>query len=220
MRVGFKVTYGGRPVPGARIAPALPLTTGFPFLPAQPETDANGEWFGVAPMAISPANYLLDVSVKGRGRRVRISGTFDEIESYFLVNLSEGTFSRQSLGKRIPGDGYFAVDQQLLDTRELIEVTNDPVRFISACATCQYFFPPAFGAGFCVVNGLRTPAIPIKSALNTTCRLYYPFFLQPNSPLRLRRDLSRRVPVPSEDLRELRLTPALTLDLPGRGRHV
>ncbi len=217
MRVGFKVSYGGRPVKGASIVPLLPLTTGFPFLPAQPETDSEGEWFGVVPLAVSPANYLMDVSVRGMGHEVRINGAFDEIESHFLVNLSEGTFTRQRLGARIPGDGYFEVDQKLLEERELIDVTNDRVKFISACATCQYYFPPGLGTGFCVVNGLRTPGIPIGSALNVTCRLYYPFFLQPNSPTRLQRDLARRIPVPSEDLRELRLTPALTLDLPGRG---
>lgn len=217
MRVGFRVTYQGQPVKGATIVPLLPMTTGFPFFPAQPETDAKGEWFGVIPLTVSPANYLMDVSIRGMGHEVRISGAFDEIESYFLVNLSAGTFTRQRLGERIPGDGYFEVDQKLLRQEELIDVTADPVRFISACATCQYFFPPGFGTGFCVVNGLRTPAIPIKSALNITCRLYYPGFLQPNSPPRLQRDLARRIPFPSEDLGELRLTPALTLGLPGIG---
>lgn len=217
MRVGFKVTYGGRPLKGASIVPLLPLTTGFPFLPAQPETDSNGEWFGVVPLAVSPATYLMDVSVRGRGHEVRINGTFDEIESFFEVNLSDETFVRRRLGARIPGDGYFAVDEELLKPEELIDVTNDPVRFISACATCQYYFPPGFGIGFCVVNGLRTPAIPIKSAVNITCRLYYPTFLQPNSLPRLQRDISRRIPLPSQDLREIRITPALTLDLPGRG---
>ena len=98
MRVGFKATYGGRPVKGASIVPLLPLTTGFPFFPAQPETDSNGEWFGVVPLAVSPATYLMDVTVRGMGHEVRINGTFDEIESYFLVNLSEGTFTHQRLG--------------------------------------------------------------------------------------------------------------------------
>ena len=49
--------------------------------------------------------------------------------------------------------------------------------------------PPGLGIGFCAVNGLRTPAIPIPDARNNFCRLYYPFFLQPNSPQRLARDL-------------------------------
>lgn len=215
MRVGFLVTYNGRPVRGASIVPLLPLTTGFPFLPVAPVTDQNGEWFGVAPLAVSPANYLMDVTVRGMGHEVRINGTFDEIENRFLVDLARGTFRRERLGQRIPGDGYFELDQRLLREEELIDVEADPVKFISACATCQYFFPPGFGRGFCVVNGLRTPAIPIESALNITCRLFYPFFLQPNSPQRLQRDLARRVPVPTADLRELRLTPALSLNLPG-----
>ncbi len=217
MRVGFKVTYNGCPLEGASVVPSLPLTTGFPFLPVQPATDRNGEWFGVAPLAVSPALYLLDVTVQGRGHQVRINGTFDEIENRFLVDLSRGTFTRERLGRRIPGDGYWELDQRLLRQEELIDVADDQVKFISSCATCQYFFPPSFGTGFCVVNGLRTPAIPIESARDITCRLYYPFFLQPNSPQRLQRDLGRRIPTPSEDLRELRLTPALTLDLPGRG---
>ena len=217
MRVGFKVTYNGRSVAGARIVPLLPLTTGFPLFPASPVTDQNGEWFGIAPLALAPALYLLDVSVQAMGHEVRISGPFEEIENRFLVDLSRGTFSVERLGKRIPGDGYFEVGQALLREEELIDVTSDPVRFISSCATCQYYFPPSFGTGFCVVNGLKTPAIPIESALNLTCEFYYPFFLQPNSPQRLQRDLARRVPVPSEDLREIRLTPALTLALPGRG---
>ena len=217
MRVGFKVTYNGRPLAGAKIVPLLPLTTGFPFFPAEPSSDSNGEWFGVAPLAIAPAVYLLDVTVQGMGREVRIRGTFEEIENRFLVDLSRGTFSVEKLGDRIPGDGYFEVGQALLREDELIDVTDDPVKFISSCATCQYFFPPSFGTGFCVVNGLKTPAIPIESALNITCEFYYPFFLQPLSPQRLQRDLLRRVPVPLEDLREIRITPALTLALPGPG---
>ena len=217
MRVGFQVTYNGRPVAGARIVPRLPLTTGFPLLPTVPATDAQGEWFGVAPLALAPALYLLDVTVQGLGHQVRISGPFEEIENRFLVDLSRGTFSVERLGERIPGDGYFQVGRALLREEELIDVTSDPVRFISNCATCQYYFPPGFSAGFCVVNGLKTPAIPIKSALNITCEFYYPAFLQPNSPLRLQRDLARRVPVPSEDLREVRITPAVNLALPGRG---
>ena len=217
MRVGFKVTYDGRPVEGASIVPLLPLTSGFPFFPAQPVTDRQGEWFGISPLAISPARYLLDVTVHGMGHQVRINGPFEEIENRFLVDLSRGTFTTEQLGSRIPGDGYFALDQELLREEELIDVSDDPVKFISSCATCQYFFPPGFGRAFCVVNGLRTAAIPIPSALNITCRLYYPFFLQPNSPQRLQRDISRRIPLPSEDLRELRITPALAVNLPGRG---
>lgn len=215
MRIGFKVTWRGQPVEGAAIIPSLPLTTGFPFFPAAPVTDAQGEWFGVAPLAIAPAAYLLDVTVQGRGQGVRINGTFEEIENRFLVDLSEGTFRVEQLGTRIPGDGYFQVGQNLLKEEELIDVSRDPVKFISSCATCQYFFPPSFGTGFCVVNGLKTPAIPIKSAVDITCRFFYPFYLQPLSPQRIQRDLSRRVPVPSEDLTEIRITPALTLGLPG-----
>ena len=63
MRVGIKVLRNGQPAEGITLAPNLPLTTGFPLIPAFPRTNANGEWFGIVPVAISPAVYLMDVVV-------------------------------------------------------------------------------------------------------------------------------------------------------------
>ncbi len=40
------------PVEGVALVPSPPLTTGFPFIPAVPQTNENGEWFGVVPLAI------------------------------------------------------------------------------------------------------------------------------------------------------------------------
>ncbi len=215
MRVGIKVLRNGRPAVGITLAPSLPLATGFPLLPAFPRTDANGEWFGIVPLAISPAVYLMDVVVDPEGSAVRINGGFDEIENQFFVDLNRRTVERLRLGTRIPGDGYFEVDTRLLQPKEVVNVSRDQVRFISNCATCMYFTFPGLATGFCAVNGLRTPAIPIPDARNNTCRLYYPYFLQPLSPQRLARDLNWRVPAPEADLRSVRLTPALTLALPG-----
>ena len=215
MRIGIKVLRNGQPAVGVTLAPRLPLATGFPLMPAFPLTDANGEWFGVVPLAISPAVYLMDVVVDPEGSSIRINGGFDEIENQFFVDLDRGTVERVQLGTRIPGDGYFKVDTRLLLPKEVVNVSRDAVRFVSNCATCQYYLPPGFATGFCAVNGLRTPAIPIPDARNNTCRLFYPFFLQPISPQRLARDLSWRVPTPEADLRSVRLTPALTLALPG-----
>jgi len=215
MRVGIKVVRNGQAAAGVPLVPNLPLATGFPLLPAFPRTDMNGEWFGVVPLAISPAVYLMDVVVDPEGSAIRINGSFSEIENQFFVDLNRRTVGMQRLGDRIPGDGYFAVDTRLLQPREVVNISRDQVRFISNCATCQYFLPPGFGGGFCAVNGLRTPAIPIPDSRNNSCRLYYPFFLQPNSPQRLARDLSWRVFTPEADLRSIRITPALTLALPG-----
>ena len=194
MRVGFQVTSNGRPVEGARIVPWLPLTSGFPFFPALPVTDRKGEWFGVAPLAISPALYLMDVSVQGRGRQVRISGAFDEIENRFLVDLAAGTWRRERLGARIPGDGYWEPDPRLLREAELIDVSGDPVRAVSNCSTCVYLFPPGAPRGQCLVNGIQTDPIPIEDAPNTSSRKYYPFFLHPVSLGRLALDARRLWP--------------------------
>ena len=128
--------------------------------------------------------YLMDVVVDSDGSSVGISGTFDEVENQFFVDLNRRRVEGGRLGTRIPGDGYFEVDTCLLQATEVINVSRDPVKFVSNCATCQYFFPPGLATGFCVVNGLRTPAIPIPDAKNDSYRLYYPFFLQPNSPQR------------------------------------
>ena len=95
MRVGIKVLRNGQPAAGVSLVPNLPLTTGFPLIPAFPRTDANGEWFGVAPLAISPAVYLMDVVVDPEGSSIRISGGFDEIENQFFVDLNRLTVERQ-----------------------------------------------------------------------------------------------------------------------------
>ncbi len=79
MRVGIKVVRNGQPTAGVALVPNPPLTTGFPLIPAFPPTEANGEEFGVAPLAISPAVYLIDVVVDPEGVSIRISGSFDEI---------------------------------------------------------------------------------------------------------------------------------------------
>ncbi len=52
MRVGIKVLRNGVPVEGVVQVPNLPLTTGFPSIAAVPQTNENGGWFGVVPLAI------------------------------------------------------------------------------------------------------------------------------------------------------------------------
>ncbi len=52
MRVGIKLLRNGVPVEGFALVPNIPVTTGFPFIPAVPQTNENGEWFGVVPLAI------------------------------------------------------------------------------------------------------------------------------------------------------------------------
>ena len=69
MRVGIKVVRNGQPAAGVTLVANLPLTTGFPLIPAFPRTEVNGEWFGVAPLAISPLVYSMDVVVDPEGGR-------------------------------------------------------------------------------------------------------------------------------------------------------
>ncbi len=164
MRVGIKVLRNGVPVEGFALVPNLPLTTGFPFIPVVLQTNENDEWFGVVPLAIGAAMHMMDVVVDPEGSAVGISGTFDEVENQFFVDLNRRTVERRRLGTRIPGDGYFEVDTRLLQPTEVINVSRDRVKFVSNCATCQYFFPPGLATGCCVVNGLRTPAIPIPDS--------------------------------------------------------
>ena len=102
MRVGIKVLRNGRAAEGASPAQMLPLTTGFPLIPACPRTDVNGEWFGLVPLAISPAIYLMDVVVDPGGSAIRISGGFDEIETQLFVDLNRRNVERKKLGDRIP----------------------------------------------------------------------------------------------------------------------
>ncbi len=114
MRVGVKVVRNGQPAAGVTLVSNLPLTTGFPLIPASPRTDVNGEWFGLVPLAISPAVYLMDVVVDPEGSAIRISGGCNKIESQFFADLNRRTVERVRLGTRIPGDGYFEVDNRLL----------------------------------------------------------------------------------------------------------
>lgn len=103
MRVGIKVVRNGQPAAGVPFVPNLPLTTGFPLIPAFPRTYVNGEWFGVVPLAISPAVHVIDVVVDPEGVAIRISGGFDEIETQQFVDLNRRTVERHRLGDRIPG---------------------------------------------------------------------------------------------------------------------
>ncbi len=114
MGVGIKVVRIGQPTAGVALVSNLPLTTGFPLIPAFPRTDVKGEWFGVAPLAISPAVYVIDVVADPEGVAIRISGGFDEIETQLFVDLNRRTEERVRLGDRIPGVGYFEVDNRLL----------------------------------------------------------------------------------------------------------
>lgn len=205
MRVGFQVSRGHLPVEGARIVGTL--TTGFPFLPAMPLTNHNGEWFGVAPIFVSPGSYFMAVRVSEGGESVSIRGVFDEIENLFHVDLGSKTWQREKLPTRIPGDGYYEVDQQLLEPWEVVhlggphtlilpseDLWRDPVLDISSCAQCLYYALPGAPSGVCLVNGAKTPSIPIDHPAQMTCRLYYPIFLHPISPQRAIRDLARGLP--------------------------
>ena len=94
MRVGIKVLRNGQPAAGVALDPNLPLTTGFPLIPAFPRTDVNDEWFGVATLAISPAVYVIDVVADLEGVAIRISGGFDEIETQLFVDLNRRAVER------------------------------------------------------------------------------------------------------------------------------
>ncbi len=52
MRGGIAVLRNGVPAEGVALVPNPPLTTGFPFIPAVLQTNENGKWFGVVPLAI------------------------------------------------------------------------------------------------------------------------------------------------------------------------
>ncbi len=81
MRVGIKVVRNGQPAAVDTLVANPPLTTGFPLIPAFPRTDVNGEWFGVATLAILLAIYVIDIVVDPEGVAIRINGSFDEIET-------------------------------------------------------------------------------------------------------------------------------------------
>ena len=200
MRVGFRVTRGGSPVGGARIRCRVPAClidisvdiAGIPVptIVREAVTDENGEWFGVAPIAVAPALYYLDVDVTDGESTVRVRGLFREISNMIYVDLESGSFEARPLDQRIPGDGYNIVFDMLITEEDLIDVSGDPVRAVSRCSICLYYERLT---STCVVNGPRM-LIPIADPENTTCPLYYPFFLPP-SPVRLSRDLPRGVPL-------------------------
>ena len=81
-----------------------------------PRTDVNGEWFGVVPLAISTAVYLMDVVIDSEGSAIRNNGSFDEIETRFFVDLNRHTVERQRLGDRIPGSSSGQDDVPVLYT--------------------------------------------------------------------------------------------------------
>lgn len=189
MRVGFQVNRSGIPVEGAEIRGTL--TTGFPFVPTVGITDVNGEWFGVAPIAVSPANYFMQATVIHGAAQLEIKGVFDEIENLFSVDLDAGQYTRERLSERIPGDSYWSPTPDFLSELDLIDLSGDPVRGVSSCGTCLYFVPLGLPSGQCLVNGLQTSPIPIADAARTSSPWFYPFFLHPVSPQRLQRDLSR-----------------------------
>lgn len=159
---------------------------------------------------------MIDVVVNPEGGAIRINGAFNEIETKCSVDLNRRTVQRQRLGDRIPGDECLEVVNRLLQPKRLVNVARDPVRFGSNCPSCQYFVFPGLATGFCAVNGLRGPAIPIPDARSNSCRFYYLFLWQLNSPQRLARDICRRIPIPEPEQRSFRLTPVPTLSLPGK----
>ncbi len=69
MRVGTKVLRNGVPVEDVALVPNLPLTTGFPFIPAVLQTNENDEWFSAGPLAIGAAKYMMDVVGDSEGER-------------------------------------------------------------------------------------------------------------------------------------------------------
>ena len=195
--MGFKVVRWGEPVKGAEIISNVPL--GLIDISSMTRirvvrravTDENGEWFGVAPLALAPALYYMDVTVREGGDSVRISGVFSEISNMVIVDLAKKEYTVEALSGRIPGDGYFRVDDTIITESDLIDVSDDPVKAVSRCSICLYFNRVS---RTCVVNGRKGPKIRIEDPGNTTCQLYYPFFLPP-SMQRLARDLQRGTPL-------------------------
>ncbi len=59
----------GQPAAGVALVPNLPLTIGFPLFPAFSQTVANGKWFSMVSLAISPVVYLMYVVVDPEGGR-------------------------------------------------------------------------------------------------------------------------------------------------------
>lgn len=180
MRVGFRITKGSTPINKATIVGNL--TT--PIL----ITDTNGEAFSIAPMFISLAKYLLDVTITCRkGESVHIIDIADEISNYYKVDLQSKKWVRETLTPRIAGDGFHKIDSTPLNQSELIISKTDPMLIISNCGICFYYDRIR---SVCLVNGNLTAPIPIKSLLITTSRLYYPLFLPPSEE-RIKRDNQR-----------------------------
>ncbi len=180
MRVGFKVLNG--------IIPVNATITGN-IIPVSIKTDQNGEAFAMAPVAISPARYFLDVVCTCPVTSIRITDIADEIENYYTIDMSTKTWRRETLSGRIGGDGFYKIDEELLKPEDLIISNTNPMLKVSNCALCLYFNRLK---STCVVNGNLTPPIPIKDSIHTTSRLYYPVFLPP-SYQRIQRDLKRLV---------------------------
>lgn len=178
MRIGFKVLNGNIPV--------IATLTGN-IIPVSITTDNNGEAFAIAPVALSPARYLLDIICACKKTSIHITDISDEIENYYTIDLSTKTWSKETLSGRIGGDGFYKIDNQLLKPNELIISNTDPMLKVSNCALCLYFNRLK---NICIVNGNLTAPIPIKDSIYTTSRLYYPIFLPP-SYIRLQRDLKR-----------------------------
>lgn len=141
MRTGFLILRSGQPQAGVKVKgiftnPGPSFVPPLLRLPVEPvldlTTDSRGECFAVVPLVVGLALYAMDVEVEG----LRIRGTFDEISNYFTVELDYGSWQQRKLNPRIPGDGYFFVDQRLLTVEDLINVSEDPVQAISNCAAC------------------------------------------------------------------------------------
>ena len=178
MRVGFKVLNGNVPVNATITGNIIPVSI---------KTDQNGEAFAIAPVALSPAKYFIDIVCTCKKTSLHISDIADEIENYYTIDLKTKTWNKETLSGRIAGDGYYRIDNELLKPEELIISKSDPMLKVSNCALCLYFNRLK---SICFVNGNLTPPILIKDSIHTTSRLYFPVFLPP-SYNRISRDLKR-----------------------------
>ena len=111
MRIGFKVLNGNRPVNATITGNIIPVSI---------STDSNGEAFAIAPVALSPAKYFIDIVCTCKKIILHISDIADEIENYYTIDLKAKTWSKETLSGRIAGDGYYQVDNELLGQEELI----------------------------------------------------------------------------------------------------
>lgn len=185
-RIGFRVTYHGEPVKDAIVSGNLfPV----PFV----TTNDNGEVFSIVPTFVSPGRYLVDVTVSWpetnlyKGSSLRILDLADEINSYYKIDVEDGKWSVDRLTGRIGGDGFYAVNQDILIPENLIISDNDSMLSISNCGICLYF--DRIGS-VCRVNGKLTEPVLISQPFITTSPFYYPFFLSPSIE-RINRDVNR-----------------------------